>query len=86
MNQSIQFTGLQLWQAAEQRVCFGAQCLGALIPCYISRHQLEHLAGHPLPREEDVLLAFEQHRFDIEERAEGKIAEQEFGEDGAIYL
>jgi len=86
MNQSIQFPGIQEWQAAEQRICFSAQYLGALIPCYISRHQLEHLAGRSLSREDELLLVFEEHRFDIEESAEHKIEEQEFGEDGAIYL
>jgi len=44
------------------------------------------IAAGPLPRPADLLQAFETLRFDIEELAEQKIAEQEFAEDGSIYL
>ena len=86
MNQSIQFNDGLEWQEAQQRLMFFAQMLGATVPCYISRHYLEQLAAGPLPRPADLLQAFETLRFDIEELAEQKIAEQEFAEDGSIYL
>ncbi len=44
------------------------------------------MTGLSLAREEDILRAFESVRFDIEEIAEKLIEEQEFAEDGAVYL
>ncbi|PJG58713.1 DUF1488 domain-containing protein [Aeromonas cavernicola] len=86
MNQGIHFPDLVEWQADQQRVCFPAQQMGALITCYMSLHQLEALTGLPLAGQEDALRAFESMRFDIEELVEKRIDEQRFAEDGAIYL
>ncbi|MEE9693011.1 DUF1488 domain-containing protein [Aeromonas hydrophila] len=86
MNQGILFPELANWQAYEQRIHFPAQQMGALVDCYISRRRLEKMTGLSLAREEDILRAFESVRFDIEEIAEKLIEEQEFAEDGAIYL
>lgn len=86
MNQSIQFNDGLEWQEAQQRLMFSAQMLGATVPCYISRHYLEQLAARPLVRLDELLQTFEALRFDIEELAEQRIAEQEFAEDGSIYL
>lgn len=86
MNQSIQFNDGVVWQEAQQRLMFSAQMLGATVPCYISRHYLEQLAARPLVRPDELLQTFEALRFDIEELAEQRIAEQEFAEDGSIYL
>ena len=57
-----------------------------MINCYISRRRLEKMTGLSLVKEEDILRAFESVRFDIEDIAEKLIEEQEFAEDGAIYL
>ncbi|WP_421153515.1 DUF1488 domain-containing protein [Aeromonas dhakensis] len=86
MNQGILFPELADWQPHEQRIHFSAQQMGALVDCYISRRRLEKMTGLSLAREEDILRAFESVRFDIEEMAEKLIEEQEFAEDGAIYL
>ncbi|KXU79589.1 MULTISPECIES: DUF1488 domain-containing protein [Aeromonas] len=86
MNQGILFPDLMEWQAQEQRVHFPAQQMGALINCYISRRRLEKMTGLVLTKEGDIVRAFESVRFDIEDIAEKLIEEQEFGEDGAIYL
>ncbi len=86
MNQGILFSDLMEWQADEQRVRFPAQQMGALIDCYISLRRLERMTGLALTREDDIARAFESVRFDIEELAEKLIEEQEFAEDGAIYL
>ncbi|HIC8861471.1 TPA: DUF1488 domain-containing protein [Aeromonas hydrophila] len=86
MNQGILFPELADWQAHEQRIHFPAQQMGALVDCYISRRRLEKMTGLSLAREEDILRAFESVRFDIEEIAGKLIEEQEFAEDGAIYL
>lgn len=86
MNQSIQFNDGVEWQEAQQRLMFSAQMLGTTVPCYISRHYLEQLAARPLVRLDELLQTFEALRFDIEELAEQRIAEQEFAEDGSIYL
>ncbi|AHV37029.1 TPA: DUF1488 domain-containing protein [Aeromonas dhakensis] len=86
MNQGILFPELADWQPHEQRIHFPAQQMGALVDCYISRRRLEKMTGLSLAREEDILRAFESVRFDIEEMAEKLIEEQEFAEDGAIYL
>lgn len=86
MNQSILFNDGVVWQETQQRLMFSAQMMGATLPCYISRHYLEQLAARPLLRPADLLQTFEALRFDIEELAEQKIEEQEFAEDGSIYL
>ena len=86
MNQGILFPELADWQPHEQRIHFPAQQMGALVDCYISRRRREKMTGLSLAREEDILRAFESVRFDIEEIAEKLIEEQEFAEDGAIYL
>ncbi|MGL6240558.1 DUF1488 domain-containing protein [Aeromonas dhakensis] len=86
MNQGILFPELADWQPHEQRIHFPAQQMGALVDCYISRRRLEKMTGLSLAKEEDILRAFESVRFDIEEMAEKLIEEQEFAEDGAIYL
>lgn len=86
MNQGILFPDLMEWQAQEQRVHFPAQQMGALINCYISRRRLEKMTGLVLTKEDDIVRAFESVRFDIEDITEKLIEEQEFGEDGAIYL
>ncbi|MGL4251722.1 MAG: DUF1488 domain-containing protein [Aeromonas sp.] len=86
MNQGILFPELMEWQASEQRVHFPAQHMGALIDCYISQRRLEKMTGLALTKEEDIVRAFESIRFDIEELTEKLIEEQEFAEDGAIYL
>ncbi len=86
MNQSIQFNDGAEWQEKEQRLMFTGQMLGTSLSCYISRRYLEQLAGRPLSRPEELLQAYEGLRFDIEELAEHKMEEQEFSEDGAIYL
>ena len=44
------------------------------------------MTGLSLVKEEDILRAFESVRFDIEDIAEKLIEEQEFAEDGSIYL
>ena len=86
MNQGILFPDLMEWQAGEQRVRLPAQQMGALIDCYISQRRLEKMTGLVLTREDDIARAFESVRFDIEDMAEKLIEEQEFAEDGAIYL
>jgi len=86
MNQEILFNEGAQWQAAEQRVEFTAQQMGALIRCFISHGLLEQWAGEPLLSEQAILSAFERLRFDAEERAEELIEAQEFAEDGGIYL
>ena len=86
MNQSILFNDDVEWQASEQRVAFSAMLLGTRIPCYMSLQELEQLAGAPLPRAADIFRAFAAFQFDIEALAECKLEEQDFAEDGAIYL
>ena len=86
MNQAILFNDDAEWQASEGRIAFSAILLGARIQCYISVRYLESLAGESLPRTSAIEQAFETWRFDIESQAELKIEEQDFAEDGAIYL
>lgn len=86
MNQDILFPDLQEWQSAQQRICFPAQMMGALIQCYISKGQLERMAGLVLRSEDDALRAFSSLRFDIEELATQAIEEQAFAPDGSITI
>ena len=86
MNQAILFNDDAEWQASEGRIAFSAILLGARIQCYISVRYLESLAGESLSRPSEIVQAFETWRVDIESQAELKIEEQDFAEDGAIYL
>lgn len=86
MNQDILFPDLQEWQASGQRVYFPAQAMGALIPCYIGKGELERMAAQALHTEDEVLRAFDALRFDIEELATQAIEEQAFTPDGAIVI
>lgn len=86
MNQDILFPDLQEWHGSSQLVSFPAQQCGALIQCYISKSQLEHMTGLPLLAEADVMRAFDSLRFDIEEMASEAIEEQNFAADGGIYI
>lgn len=86
MNQGILFPDLMEWQAHERRVRFPAQQMGSLIDCYISLRRLERMTGLTLTKEDDIVSAFENMRFDIEELAEKRIEEQGFAADGAIYI
>lgn len=86
MNQDIVIADDQCWQVAEQRVTFTAHWQGRLVPCYVTKHRLEHMTGLPLNDEAGILLAFESVRFDIEELVSLKIEEEEFAPDGGVYL
>ncbi len=86
MNQAILFNDDAEWQASEGRIAFSAILLGARIQCYMSVRYLESVVGTSLQHSSDIEQAFESWRFDIESQAELKIEEQDFAEDGAIYL
>ncbi|MGL6262235.1 DUF1488 domain-containing protein [Vibrio sp. WXL210] len=86
MNQSILFPDMQTWDSVSQRVIFPAQQGGALIECVISLVQLEKMVSRSLEGEAEVLKAFAELRFDLEEWAEQQIEDEEFNSQGQIEL
>ena len=86
MNQDIIVGDEIYWQPDEQRVAFSTHWQGRQVPCFITLHRLEHLSGQQLADEANVILAFEQVRFDIEELVCERIEEAAFAPDGSISL
>lgn len=86
MNQSILFPDIQSWDEDKQAVLFSAQQAGALIPCLVSKTELEKLSGQTVENEQQALEVFSQYRFDLEELAEELIEDEEFNSQGWIEV
>ena len=89
MNQAIIFSDNEQYNANLQQIEFQAQCQGALITCIISSKDLCKMnpdQAHLVDDKEALLALFEGSRFDIEDIAEHMINQQDFRQDGKIYL
>ncbi len=86
MNQSIIFPELQSYNELEEHIEFSAQQNGALLYCIIGKDKLHQISQQQAQTESELLAIFEQYRFDIEELAEQLIDNDQFSEDGKIYL
>ncbi|WP_413691890.1 DUF1488 domain-containing protein [Psychromonas sp. KJ10-2] len=90
MNQSIIFSDNEYYNSDLQQVEFQAQCQGRLIQCVISWIALSSLDqqndSDAQANEKSALTRFDDARFDIEDLAEELINQQDFNEDGKIYL
>ncbi|GGB65847.1 DUF1488 domain-containing protein [Shewanella inventionis] len=84
MNQSIIFTD-QLF-IEKSRVKFIAQQQGVNINCFVSFGVIGQLCGQQAVNQLNAADAFEQCRFDLEEKAEELIEQELFNDDGDIVL
>lgn len=71
MNQAIQFPEREEWRTDVNAVVFPAMVHGMQLTCAISGEMLASRFGGDTP--EQWLEIFQQHRWDLEEEAEGLI-------------
>lgn len=81
MNQALQFPDRELWDDRRQAVCFPALNQGMQLNCAISGEELFLRYG-----EGDPLDHFRQHRWDLEEEAEQRIARDQEDAEGWYWL
>lgn len=86
MNQNILFTDIQTWHSDQQAIHFSAQQGGALINCWLSLSWLQQQSGQTLSTAEEVIAAFIEYRFDIEDIAEAMIEDEDFNDNGDIVI
>ncbi|MGF1742599.1 DUF1488 domain-containing protein [Vibrio profundum] len=86
MNQSVLFPDRQHWDEKRQVVSFPVQASGLLIECFVSKGYLETSVGDELLQERQIMLAFENLRFDLEELVEQLLEEEAFNEEGHLVI
>ena len=86
MNQHILFPDHQDIDKDKHAVCFHAQQSGALIVCYVSIDDIRKRQHEALIEDGAILAAFDQHRFDFEDLAEEAIEDENFNEQGEIWV
>ncbi|MGF1785940.1 DUF1488 domain-containing protein [Photobacterium swingsii] len=86
MNQDILFADIQSWDKKRQAINFPAQQAGALIECWVSISWLQQRTSDSLVNEADIVAAFIHLRFDLEELAEELIEDEDYEQDGSIFI
>lgn len=86
MNQSILFSDDLTVDQDKQCVRFSAQQMGSLINCSVSFSWLEEESGESICYHDKANEIFNQLRFDIEEKAEALIEDEEFNASGGIDI
>lgn len=84
MNQAIQFPDREEWRTDVNAVVFQAMVHGMQLTCAISGEMLASRFGGDTP--EQWLEIFQQHRWDLEEEAEGLIQAQQEDAQGWVWL
>lgn len=84
MNQAIQFPDREEWRTDVSAVVFPAMVYGMQLTCAISGEMLASRFGGDTP--EQWLEIFQQHRWDLEEEAEGLIQDQQEDAQGWVWL
>ena len=84
MNQAIQFPDREEWRTDISAVVFPALVHGMQLTCAISGEMLASRFGGDTP--EQWLEIFQQHRWDLEEEAEGLIQDQQEDAQGWVWL
>lgn len=84
MNQAIQFPEREEWRTGVNAVVFPAMVHGMQLTCAISGEMLASRFGGDTP--EQWLEIFQQHRWDLEEEAEGLIQAQQEDAQGWVWL
>ncbi len=82
MNQAIHFPEREEWNEQRQVVCFPAQVNGLNLTCAIPALVLIAAYGN----DATPLDLFRAHRWDIEERAEALILQQQENDQGWVWL
>lgn len=86
MNQSIIFSDDLLVENEKQQVIFSAQQMGSLIKCSVSFLWLTEESGETVSTSQQAEEAFLQLRFDIEDKAEALIEDEELNASGGIDI
>ena len=84
MNQAIQFPDREEWRTDVSAVVFPAMVHGMQLTCAISGEIMASRFGGDTP--EQWLEIFQQHRWDLEEEAEGLIQDQQEDAQGWVWL
>ena len=84
MNQAIQYPDREEWRTDVSAVVFPAMVHGMQLTCAISGEMLASRFGGDTP--EQWLEIFQQHRWDLEEEAEGLIQDQQEDAQGWVWL
>ncbi|MFP2240849.1 DUF1488 domain-containing protein [Pseudescherichia vulneris] len=84
MNQAILFPDREVWDAAQQCICFPALVNGFQVNCALSAESLAHRFGGDAPLQ--WLESFRQHRWDLEDEAELAIRDQQEDSQGWVWL
>lgn len=84
MNQAIHFPDREVWDKDRQAIRFPALVQGFQVECAIGSSALASRFGDQ--GAEAWLLLFRQHRWDLEEEAEGLIESQQEDEQGWYWL
>ena len=84
MNQAIHFPDREEWRTDVSAVVFPAMVHGMQLTCAISGEMLASRFGGDTP--EQWLEIFQQHRWDLEEEAEGLIQDQQEDAQGWVWL
>lgn len=84
MNQAIQFPDREEWNTSMLAVCFPALVNGMQITCAIKDDVLKQRFGVATP--DQLLTAFRENRWDLEEEAEQLIRQQKEDDQGIVWL
>lgn len=84
MNQAIQFPDREVWDEAQQAIRFPALVQGFRVECAISSRAITSRFGGN--GAEEWLSLFREHRWDLEEEAEGLIESEQEGDQGWYWL
>lgn len=84
MNQAIQFSDREEWNASMQAVCFPALVNGMQVICAIKGDMLAQRYGGETA--EQYLALFRDYRWDLEEEAEQLIRQQAEDAQGVVWL
>ena len=84
MNQAIQFPDQEEWDARKRAVLFPATSNGFQICCAIYIDELKRMVEDPVNH--DPLALFRSLRWDLEDLAEQKILNEDYNDDGWIWI
>lgn len=81
MNQAIQFPDDEIYDAAQEAICFPVLVNGMRLTCAIHIRALKERFG-----EEEAMALFRHHRWDLEEEAETAIRHENVDNQGWVWL
>lgn len=84
MNQAIQFPDQEEWDANKRAVLFPATLNGFQICCAIYKEELQRMSEER--QNIDPLVLFRSLRWDLEDIAEHKILNEDYSDDGWVWI